>query len=65
MFMDALIDPESDVPNPITSGNNRVIMKLNKRWIRYYDFSLGVIAPRREGKFESPNLKSHYERLKV
>jgi len=65
MFMDALIDPESDVPNPITSGNNRVIMKLNKRWIRYYDFSLGVIAPRREGKFESPNLKSHYERLEV
>jgi len=43
----------------------RVIMKLNKRWIRYYDFSLGVIAPRRAGKFESPNLKSHYERLKV
>jgi len=40
-------------------------MKMRKRYVRYYDFTLGIIPPHKAENYEAPNLKSHYERLGV
>jgi len=44
MFMDSLLDPKSEVPNPVNTGNNRVVMKLGKRFIEFYDLSANFIV---------------------
>lgn len=40
-------------------------MKLGKRYIRFYDHTLGNIPISKKPAYEPPTLKSHYERISV
>jgi len=65
MFMDSLIDPDSPEDFPVTSGNNRMSQKMNKRYMEYYDFMLGVYPYHKPAEFVPPTLKNHYEKMAV
>lgn len=42
-----------------------MLMKMNKRYIEFYDLTLGVFPYHKPKEYEAPTLKSHYERLEV
>jgi hypothetical protein len=65
MFMDSLIDPDDTAEFPTTSGNNRVVMKMGKRYMEYYDLTLGVMPYHKPYEFVPPTLKNHYEKIAV
>lgn len=65
MLNESLIDPDSEEDFPVTSGNNRLVKKLGKRYMEYYDFSLGVFPVPLPDEFRPPTLKNHYEKMAV